>query len=188
MSENWVFFKQWLKNPTQLGTFLPISKRFARNAIAEFIKQYHFKNLSKLKVLELGAGTGRITQVLLDAGFKNITAIELDDKMAALMKKRFGEKVTVIHGDARFIDERFPPESFDLVVSSLPFMYISLPIRQAIVDSAFAVLKKNGPFLHLCYTPSSTWFKLEHIDVEKVLTQWAHLPTGFVYELKQKVV
>ena len=185
MSENWTFFKQWLKKPTQLGTFLPISKKFAKDAIAKMIKQHHLKDLSKVKVLELGAGTGRITKVLLDAGFENITAIELNPDLANLMKKRLKDKVTVIQDDARMATKHFQKHSFDIVVSSLPFMYIPNPTRQEIVDAAFVALKKDGIFLHLCYTPSANWFHLNHVKLEKTLTQWAHFPTGFVYEFSK---
>ena len=185
MSENWTFFNQWVKKPTQLGTFLPISKKFAKNAIENIISQHHIKTLNTLNVLELGAGTGRITRVLLETGFQKITAIELNDSLANLMKKQLKDKVTILQDDARNITKHFPENSFDMIVSSLPLMYIPHPIRQDIIEAAFTVLKKDALFLHLCYTPSASWFQLNHVKSQKTLSQWTHFPTGFVYEFSK---
>lgn len=49
-------------------------------------------------VLEVGPGTGTLTEALLDAGCE-VVACELDDDMAAIIRDRLGSRVTLIHGD-----------------------------------------------------------------------------------------
>jgi len=49
-------------------------------------------------VLEVGPGTGTLTEALLDAGC-HVVACELDDDMAAIIRDRLGSRVTLIHGD-----------------------------------------------------------------------------------------
>ena len=49
-------------------------------------------------VLEVGPGTGTLTEALLDAGCE-VVACELDDDMAAIIRDRLASRVRLIHGD-----------------------------------------------------------------------------------------
>lgn len=49
-------------------------------------------------VLEVGPGTGTLTEALLDTGCE-VMACELDADMAAIIRERLGDRVTLIHGD-----------------------------------------------------------------------------------------
>ena len=49
-------------------------------------------------VLEVGPGTGTLTETLLDAGAE-IIACELDDGLAQLLTDRFGNRITLVHDD-----------------------------------------------------------------------------------------
>jgi len=49
-------------------------------------------------VLEIGPGTGALTEALLDAGAR-IIACEIDRDLAALLDERFGDRITLIVGD-----------------------------------------------------------------------------------------
>jgi SAM-dependent methyltransferase len=58
------------------------------------------------RVLELGAGTGRVTKALLEAGHR-VTAIDLSPEMLAKASVRlapFGERVRVVCADVRRLD------------------------------------------------------------------------------------
>lgn len=49
-------------------------------------------------VLEVGPGTGTLTEALLDAGAE-VIACEIDRDLAALLRDRLGERITLIEGD-----------------------------------------------------------------------------------------
>lgn len=49
-------------------------------------------------VLEVGPGTGTLTEALLDAGCE-VVACELDGDMAAIIRERLGDRVRLIQGD-----------------------------------------------------------------------------------------
>lgn len=49
-------------------------------------------------VLEVGPGTGTLTECLLDAGAR-VVASELDRDMAAIVRERLGARVTLVEGD-----------------------------------------------------------------------------------------
>ena len=49
-------------------------------------------------ILEVGPGTGTLTECLLEAGARVITC-ELDRDMDAIIRERLGERVTLVEGD-----------------------------------------------------------------------------------------
>jgi len=68
-------------------------------------------------VLEIGPGTGVLTEALLRRGIRPLTVLELDRRLAEHLERTFGDRITVVQGDAR--DAPLPPA--DVVVGNLPF-------------------------------------------------------------------
>jgi 16S rRNA (adenine1518-N6/adenine1519-N6)-dimethyltransferase len=88
------------------------------------------------RVLEIGPGLGLLTGGLLEAG-ADVTAVELDEGLAAFLRDRFGAAVeagelTLIEGDALDLDlVRLVPPPYD-VVANLPY-HITSPILHALL-------------------------------------------------------
>ena len=84
-------------------------------------------------VLEIGAGTGNLTEFLIDKS-KFVYAIEKDNVFCATLKKRFAGlgNIEVINADALKIDL---PE-FDKVVSNLPYD-ISRKVTEKLLKEKF---------------------------------------------------
>ena len=89
-------------------------------------------------VLEIGAGTGALTDRLLSVG--RVTAIERDPRLAEFLREEFADeraagRLTVVEGDALAVD--LP--AFDASVSNLPygasseFLFRLLPRRRPLV-------------------------------------------------------
>ena len=70
-------------------------------------------------VLEIGPGTGVLTQALVDAGAK-VTAIEADRDLVTALKERFGDSIKLILGDALSNSYHLPPTTYKLV-SNIPY-------------------------------------------------------------------
>jgi len=68
-------------------------------------------------VLELGAGDGAVTAALVAAGFA-VTAVEIDPRAAAALRRRFPGTVDVVHADLLSFDAGPQPHH---VVSNVPF-------------------------------------------------------------------
>ncbi len=65
-------------------------------------------------VLEIGPGTGILTEALLNAG-ANVVAVEADPELAALMRKNFGNRITLVEGDVMNLSrDPSPPTSAKL--------------------------------------------------------------------------
>ncbi|MCD6464377.1 methyltransferase domain-containing protein, partial [Candidatus Woesearchaeota archaeon] len=85
-------------------------------AIARILN-YAFLNKNDV-VLEIGAGTGNLTEKLLQKA-KHVLAIEKDENLVKVLKNKFRNKknVTIIHGDVLKI--KLP--SFNKCISNIPY-------------------------------------------------------------------
>ena len=75
------------------------------------------------KVYEVGPGPGGLTRALLDAG-ASVVAVERDRRCIpalAELQASFGERLTIIEGDALEIDERLAAGDGAHVVANLPY-------------------------------------------------------------------
>ena len=92
-------------------------------------------------VLEIGAGIGSLTQGLLEAG-ANVTAIELDKKLPAVLKETLAgyENFRLIEGDVLKINlSELMPRPFK-VAANLPY-YITTQILLALLEKNLPVTK-----------------------------------------------
>jgi SAM-dependent methyltransferase len=80
-------------------------------------------DLTGLEVLEVGAGTGKLTRFLLGLG-AHVSVIEPDDAMRAVLVRR-SPAVEVLSGSAESVPA--PDESFDAVFSSSAWHWFAQP-------------------------------------------------------------
>jgi SAM-dependent methyltransferase len=104
-------------------------------------------------VLEIGCGTGALTIMLAESG-ATVTAIDRSRPMIEQAEVRINEKdleteIALLHMDATGIVERFKPNSFDAVVSSLVFSEMSLQQQQFVMAAARRLLRPGGLLLIL---------------------------------------
>ncbi len=147
------FFLLWLRRPTRVGALVPSGRALAA-AMASRIDT----NVPGA-VVELGGGTGSITEAILAAGTtpKDLVVVEREAKLCAVLAQRFPD-VRILHGDARNLDELLAAAGITqvkVVVSSLPLLSLDSGDCRRILTSAFAVLPKDGEFLQFTYGPAS---------------------------------
>ena len=75
------------------------------------------------RVLEIGAGDGRLTRRLLANSPKKLTVVEMDPFYASELRSKLGDQITVIEGDV--LEEPLPQA--DVIVGNIPY-YISSDI------------------------------------------------------------
>lgn len=94
------------------------------------------------RILEVGPGLGFLTEELLARGAEVVT-IESDRKLCQFLRKKFGDKIELIEGDATKVEL---PE-FDKVASNLPYQ-ISSEITFRLLERGFdlAVLMYQKEF------------------------------------------
>lgn len=72
-------------------------------------------------VLEIGPGTGALTQALVDAGAR-VTAIELDHDLIAPLQEKFGDQIELVEGDVldASLTQQLEDGSFKLI-ANIPY-------------------------------------------------------------------
>lgn len=153
-NENVVFFKSLLKAPLKTGAFFPSSKNLA-NSISNFVSipepgEY---------VIELGAGTGRLTAALLerDIPSSQLIILEMQPSLAQFLRKAF-PLVTIIEGNATDLLNVLPEKvvgNIKTIVSGIPMVNLRFHEQQQIVTAIKSVMKTNGSLLQFTYRPGS---------------------------------
>ena len=151
LSDTTLFLQEWLVNPQRTGSVVPSSRRLAA-AMARWLPHN-----PESFVLELGPGTGIITEALLKHGLREekLVAIEHNPKMARLLQERF-PRARILAGDAWHLDDllrshRKPIESVGAVISSLPLLNFSEKQAGALAEKIRAVLEPRGHWVQFSY-------------------------------------
>jgi len=148
MKSFFLFVREAMLNPLKIGAPFPSSKKLAK-AMTEQIPL----ELNGM-VLELGAGTGIITEALLERyiSAKNIVVIERSSNLATHLQSRFPQ-LKIIQGDARELSKLLDQndQTVKHVVSSLPLRNLPQAIINLIGQELDKVLQKDGLYIQYTY-------------------------------------
>ena len=151
LSDTTLFLQEWLANPKRTGSVVPSSKRLA-TAMARWLPAD-----PESFVLELGPGTGIVTEALLQHGLREekLIAIENNPKLASLLHERF-PRANIICGDAWKLDDLLrnrpqPIESVGAVISSLPLLNFSEEQAEALAQKIRDALEPQGNWVQFTY-------------------------------------
>jgi len=149
LSDTAVFLREWLANPQRTGSVAPSSPQLAA-AMARWLPAD-----PESFVLELGPGTGPVTDALIKRGLREekLVAIEFNPKMADLLREKF-PRAQIITGDAWQLDELLRErqiESVGAVISSLPLLNFSEEQAGELAQKIRAVLEPDGNWVQFTY-------------------------------------
>ena len=179
-----LFLARWLKAPQQIGALFPASRHLAR-AMAEQIAP------EAGLVIELGGGTGSVTQALLDAGLppERLIVVERDPAFYVLLKKRF-PLLRVLRGDATRLRSLVAPLGVSraaAIVSSLPLLSMPSAMRQRIVEESFALLADRGIFVQYTYGAFSPLRRRKSgLKGEIAERVWRNFPPASVWRFRRR--
>jgi len=132
-------------------------------------------------VLELGPGTGVVTQALLSRGLAPgwLIAIEREPGFAAIMRERF-PTIELHQGDAlRFEDFMPPGATISAVVSGLPLLNFPPGIRRSLLDRAMAC-QPQGRFIQLSYGWNPPIAASQKTAIGRIVV-WRNFPPATVW-------
>jgi phosphatidylethanolamine/phosphatidyl-N-methylethanolamine N-methyltransferase len=140
------FLRGLIARPKNVAALTPSSPALAR-AIAEQVDPAR-----PGPVLELGPGTGIVTEALIERGIapERLIAIEYDPDFAKLVAERC-VGVRVIRGDAFDFAALTGAAQFAAIVSGLPLLNHPVAQRSALIESALSHLAPGAPFVQLSY-------------------------------------
>lgn len=147
------FISCWLQNPLKVGAVSPSGRALAR-AIAGEVDP-HVPG----PVVELGPGTGPVTEALVDRGIapERLVLVEYNPDFCRLLRRRY-PGATVIEGDAYALGDalaRFVHDPLAAVVSGLPLMTRPLSARVRLLNAAMRMLRPGAPFVQFTYAATA---------------------------------
>ena len=151
LTDSTLFLREWLANPQGTGSLTPSSPQLGA-AMARWLP----RNPDSY-VLELGPGTGAVTDALLKRGLREdrLIAIEYNPNLAKLLRKRF-RSAHIITGDAWELDTLLaelpqPVASVGAVISSLPLLNFSKTQADLLAKKIRAILEPRGRWVQYSY-------------------------------------
>ena len=174
------FLRSWIEKPLHMGAVMPSGRLLART-MAQYVDPH-----GTGPVIELGPGTGAITNALVQHGIdqKRLVLVEYNPGFCALLRDRYPQ-AKVVQGDAYRLRDTLwnvlgMPAS--AVVSGLPLVTKPMLTRMKLVRDAFAAMAPNAPFVQFTYSvvppiPKS----LPGVTTEASERIWMNLPPARVW-------
>ena len=179
------FIRTWFENPLSTGAVMPSSKALART-MASYVDPQ-----ATGPVIELGPGTGPVTEALVKRGVdpKRLILVEFDADFARLLRTRY-PAATVVQGDAyrlkRLLGDTVR-EPAAAMVSGLPLVTKPLRTRLRLMSDALSLLAPGAPFIQFTYAPVPPIPRgLAGISSESSETIWLNLPPARVWVYRGK--
>ncbi len=144
MSE--VFEKQYKEHGLKSQRLYP-NEELLRFIGSNFLNKIPYSERKKIKILEVGCGSGANLWMLAKEGF-DIYGIDSSKTAIGLCKKHLGEKWDV-SANLKIQDFRelgFNNETFDVVIDVVSLQHISFREHYNAIKEIYRVLKKNGFF------------------------------------------
>jgi len=183
----WLFLKAFVRDPSGIGAVAPSSRFLAEAMVgAAGIEAGH-------TIVELGAGTGPMTEVLYEHHPDcAMLVLEPDPALAARCRARVpkADVVEALAQDLPSLTAARGWSAVDRVVSSLPFASFPEPLQQAVFSAIADVIAPDGRFVTFTYAHSPTlpagrrarrMLEDRFARVRTTPIVWRNLPPAFVY-------
>jgi phosphatidylethanolamine/phosphatidyl-N-methylethanolamine N-methyltransferase len=174
------FLRSWIERPLTIGAVTPSSKLLARK-MASYVDPE-----SDGPVVELGPGTGPVTEALVEAGVSpsRLVLVEFNPTFCRLLRSRYPE-ATLVQGDAyslRRLLETLLLQPAAAVVSGLPLVTKPIKMRLRLLRDAFDLMLPGAPFVQFTYSVASPVpQRLQGLSVEASERIWMNLPPARVW-------
>ncbi|ABD05142.1 Ribosomal RNA adenine methylase transferase [Rhodopseudomonas palustris HaA2] len=174
------FLRSWIEKPLHMGAVMPSGKLLART-MAQYVDIH-----STGPVIELGPGTGAITNALVEHGVeqKRLVLVEYNPSFCALLRERYPQ-ATVVQGDAyRLRDSLWDvlAEPATAVVSGLPLVTKPMLTRMKLIRDSFNLLEPGAPFVQFTYSVTPPIPKsLPGVATEASERIWMNIPPARVW-------
>jgi phosphatidylethanolamine/phosphatidyl-N-methylethanolamine N-methyltransferase len=174
------FLRSWIERPLSIGAVTPSGKMLAR-AMAR-----HVDPDSNGPVVELGPGTGPVTEALVQAGVapSRLVLVEFNPGFCRILKTRYPD-ATLVQGDAyslRRLLEALLIQPAAAVVSGLPLITKPIKMRLRLIRDAFDLMVPGAPFVQFTYSVASPLpRRLGGFSAEASERIWMNIPPARVW-------
>ncbi|MGQ0583053.1 MAG: class I SAM-dependent methyltransferase [Reyranella sp.] len=175
-----VFLRGWSRDPVAVGLPIASSSWTARRLAQAAL---HAAIPGSGPVLELGAGTGPVTQALIEAGcpVDQIIVVERDAELCTTLERRF-RTLRVLHGDALDLAAILAGAgipSVSVVLSGLPMRAVPPGATARCYSGAFRSMPSGGAIIQYTYgfrSPVDPGEAALKLDASFVGREWRNVP------------
>jgi phosphatidylethanolamine/phosphatidyl-N-methylethanolamine N-methyltransferase len=179
------FLRSWIEKPLHMGAVMPSGRVLART-MAQYVD---VKSIGP--VVELGPGTGAITNALIEHGIdqQRLVLVEYNPSFCALLRDRY-PRAKVVQGDAYALRDSLlgaltGPAS--AVVSGLPLVTKPMLKRLKLIREAFLALAPGAPFVQFTYSVAPPIPKsLPGVSTEASERIWMNIPPARVWVYRKR--
>jgi phosphatidylethanolamine/phosphatidyl-N-methylethanolamine N-methyltransferase len=174
------FLRSWIEKPLHMGAVMPSGRVLART-MASYVDVE-----SDAPVVELGPGTGAITNALIARGVdqKRLVLVEYNPGFCALLRDRYPQ-AKIIQGDAYRLRDSLREvlaQPASAVVSGLPLVTKPMQTRLRLIRDAFLALAPGAPFVQFTYSVAPPIPRsLPGVSTEASERVWINLPPARVW-------
>ncbi|MDX6805042.1 class I SAM-dependent methyltransferase [Terrihabitans rhizophilus] len=179
------FIRSWMEKPLIMGSVTPSGR-----ALAQMMAR-PMDPASEGPILELGPGTGPVTQALVDRGIDEarLVLVEFNTAFVMLLRERF-PRANVIQGDAyavRDVLSGVVDEPLAGVVSSLPLLTKPVPQRARLLKECLELCRPGAPFAQFTYmvAPPIPLFAAEGAAARGSRVVWRNIPPARVWTYRR---
>lgn len=162
----------------KVGAFLP-SSRYSLNRVLEELGH------ECTYVVEYGPGDGVSTRAILEqvlpAG--RMVVIESNPAFVPELKAIDDSRLEIIQGDVCILSGNLGGlglPRIDAVISSIPFSFLSLTVRAAIVRHTFYALAPGGKFIVYQYSPLVVHYLKQYFSTVHIRFEPRNIPPYFI--------
>jgi phosphatidylethanolamine/phosphatidyl-N-methylethanolamine N-methyltransferase len=174
------FIRSWIERPLSIGAVTPSGKPLART-MARYVDP-----ASDGPVVELGPGTGPVTEALVQAGVSpsRLVLVEFNPSFCRILRSRYPD-ATLVQGDAysmRRLLETLLLQPAAAVVSGLPLVTKPITERLRLIRDAFDLMVPGAPFVQFTYSVAAPLPKrIGGFSVEASERIWMNIPPARVW-------
>jgi phosphatidylethanolamine/phosphatidyl-N-methylethanolamine N-methyltransferase len=184
-SHHATFFRSWLQDPFHVASVVPSSRGLA--------KQMAVGLHPGARVVELGAGTGTLTESILEQGVRpsDLYLVEQHGAFASILRSRFAG-ATVLETNAETVAQDLArlAGTVDYVISGLPIVWFNRDKKSRILEQVFALLRPEGrmhQFTYLGRPPVGPRLRASlRLAAELIGMAPMNLPPAFVYRFTRR--
>lgn len=177
-----LFLRQMVRQPHRVVALAPSSDDLAA-AMTEGLSP------ATGRVIELGAGTGKLTRAILGRGVRpcDLTLYELNPDFALHLRRSFPDaRVLTVPAQEMALHEG---PGVGAVISGLPLLSMTETAQRAILAGAFRVLRPGGVFVQFTYGPRVPLQRSVGEELSLVAERgpkvWNNLPPARVYTFRR---
>src|SRR6516165_8952730 len=174
------FIRSWIERPLSTGAVTPSGKILART-MARYVDPNSIG-----PVVELGPGTGPVTEALVEAGIDpaRLVLVESNPAFCRILRARYPD-ATLVQGDAysmRRLLETLLFQPAAAVVSGLPLITKPVKMRLRLIRDAFDLMVPGAPFVQFTYAVASPLpRRFGGFSVEASERIWMNIPPARVW-------